>query len=318
MAIGDIITATRYNAIQTIVEDILGVGSGTEGYGMTTASNQVAVNDLVTASDMNNLYNDFDKIYRHQVNLAPSASISTISISNLIADDNSEPSSVLKGYADFENFATTISADPARFRLHSTQSTTTNLVTSNLSPSPWRNTGSFGDVGFEFGSANARRHFFNAGGKIQWNISLTSTATGGNVSKTNNWVTMFSNAGTVSLNYNSTSSDNSGTGTSIGNFQLTSGYQTVYTKTGSGLYSGNSFVIQAREASTSKIEMRVRMTDSDSGSSPSGPNNAKGWRAVDEYVQGTFTIEIDTVRATGSYVSVAQPTQPNTLSSVFT
>ena len=60
MAVGDLITATRYNTLQTRVENILGNGSGSEGYGETTASNQVAVGNLVTASHVNQLRTDID------------------------------------------------------------------------------------------------------------------------------------------------------------------------------------------------------------------------------------------------------------------
>ena len=43
-----------------------------------------------------------------------------------------------------------------------------------------------------FTSADARRHFFNAGGTITFVSSLTSTASGENVAKTNDWSTMLS------------------------------------------------------------------------------------------------------------------------------
>ena len=72
-----------------------------------------------------------------------------------------------------------------------------------------------------FTSADTRRHFFNSGGQINFVSSLTSTATGGNVAKTNDWATMLSNAGTVTFGYNYTSTSNSGTGSAIGNYQLT-------------------------------------------------------------------------------------------------
>ena len=49
MAVGDIITAVRYNNIQSTVEDVLGVGSANFGYGGSTASNQVPVEKIVAA-----------------------------------------------------------------------------------------------------------------------------------------------------------------------------------------------------------------------------------------------------------------------------
>jgi len=307
MAVGDIITALRYNNLQTTIENILGNGSGTEGYGQTTASNQVPVGKLVTNSDMNNLYNDFNKIYRHQVNSDPSASISTISVSNLIADDNNEPSSILKGYVDFENFGTVVSSDPNRFRLHTAQSSSDDEVVACTRTAQWRNElNAYVRVGFV--STDARRHFFNSGGTITFKANLTSSATGGNVDKTNNWVTMLSNSGNVSFGYNYTSSDNSGTGSAIGNYQLTNGQQQIYRKAGSGLYSSNNYYLFAKNISATMIEFRIRLVDSDSGSDPSGPNNAKGWVAVDEYVVGSLSHWTGYLRASGSFVDVAAPT----------
>ena len=302
MAIGDIITATRYNTLQTTVENILGNGSGTEGYGQNTASNQVTIGKTVTASDMNNLYNDFNKIYRHQVNLDPSASISTISISNLIVEDDNEPSSVLKGYADFEALGATVSSDPNRFRLHTLQSSDDDEVANLTFSTQWR-VNLNGYVRATFASADARRHFFNAGGKITFKVGLTSTATGGNVAKTNDWATMLSNSGTVSFGYNYTSSDNSGTGSAIGNFQLTSNEQQVYRKTGSGVYADNNYYIRAKEVSSTVIEFRIWMNEADIGSG----GGRKGAVNIDEYVQGNLSHWTGYVTASGAYVDVDAP-----------
>lgn len=304
MAVGDIITADRYNNLQTRVENILGNGSGTEGYGQTTASNQVPVGNTVQASHMNNLYNDFDKIYRHQVNLAPSASLSTLAVEDLIAEATSDdPNGALKGYADYESFAGTIESDPNRFRLHPLQSSddTEALVTPGTST--WRNTATL-TVFANFLSPDARRHFFNSGGSITFIVTGTSSASGGNVSKTNNWVTMLSNSGTVSFNYNSTASDNSGTGTSIGNYQVTSSNQTIYTKSGSSIYSGNTYQLRVREESSTQLRFTIVLTDSDSGTSSS----AKGFQPIDEYFQGTVNADTGFVRASGAYVDVDAPT----------
>lgn len=308
MAIGDIITATRYNNLQTRVENILGNGSGTEGYGQTTASNQVPVGNIVQASHMNNLYNDFDKIYRHQVNLSPSASLNTLAVEDLIAEATSDnPNGVLKGYADYESFAGTIESDPNRFRLHSLQRSVDTEALVTPGTSTWRNTATL-TVFANFTSSDARRHFFNSGGNITFIVTGTSSASGGNVSKTNNWVTMLSNSGTVSFDHNSTASDNSGTGTSIGNYQVTSSEQTIYTKSGSSIYSGNTYQLRVREESSTQLRFRIVLTDSDSGTAPFGPNNAKGFRPIDEYFQGTVNADTGFIRASGAYVDVAAPT----------
>lgn len=304
MAVGDIITASRYNTLQQTVEDVLAVGSGNFGYGQSTASNQVAVNKIITATDMNNLYSDFDKIYRHQVNQAPSASVSTLAVEDLIGENASDnPNGNIKGYTDYEAFATSIAADPARFRLHATQSTTDDEVVNLTFSSQW-NTNLHGYYRATFTSANARRYFFNAGGRITFKVNLVSTASGGNVAKTNDWATMLSNSGTVSFGHNYTSSDNSGTGTAIGNYQLTNSEQQLYRKTGSGVYADNNYYIRAKNVSSTVIEFRIWMNEADTGST----SNAKGVVPIDEFVQGNLTHHAGYVTASGSYVSVAAPT----------
>ena len=58
MAVGDLITAARYNNAQARVAAIMGTGSGTEGYGQTVNSGQVSTSLTVTATHVNNLYTD--------------------------------------------------------------------------------------------------------------------------------------------------------------------------------------------------------------------------------------------------------------------
>ena len=64
-----------------------------------------------------------------------------------------------------------------RFRLHSTQSADDDEVANLTRSAQWR-VNINGYVRATFASANARRHFFNAGGSITFKVSLTSTATG--------------------------------------------------------------------------------------------------------------------------------------------
>ena len=42
MAVGDLVTAARYNVIQSTVANVLGIGSGDKGYGQSLQSSQVA------------------------------------------------------------------------------------------------------------------------------------------------------------------------------------------------------------------------------------------------------------------------------------
>jgi hypothetical protein len=302
MAVGDIITATRYNALQSRVESILAVGAGTEGYNQTTSSGQVPVGDLVTASHLNQLFTDIDRISRHQTNQA-SGLITQALIGDLIADETSDnPDGTLKGFADYETSMNTLESDPNRFRLSALQSTTgSNSVSSQYTANWNQNLNAYFRVSWP--NSNARRGYFNSGGTITFVSSLSSSASGGNVAKTNDWSTMLSNAGTVTFNYNTTVTSNSGTGAAIGNYQLTSSEQQIFRKTGSGVYADNNYYIRAREINTSTIEFRINMNEADTGQ-----GFGKAPAPVDELVQGTLTTSLGFKRASGSYVDSPVPT----------
>ena len=72
MAVGDIITAARYNSLQSRVATVMGVGSGDDGYGQNLSSAQVGVNDNVQAIDINQLYSDMANGRIHQTGATPS------------------------------------------------------------------------------------------------------------------------------------------------------------------------------------------------------------------------------------------------------
>src|SRR6056300_1408724 len=80
MAVGDIISQSRYNELQGKISALLGVGSGAKGYNNTVSSNPVAEGNEVLVSDMNNLYTDFEKVYIHINNTAP-VTINTVTTS---------------------------------------------------------------------------------------------------------------------------------------------------------------------------------------------------------------------------------------------
>ena len=132
-----------------------------------------------------------------------------------------------------------------------------------------------------------RRHFFNAGGEIRMSASVDYT---GSQAKTVDWQTILAAMGSTSFKAEETVNNNGiGSGTAIGNYDLTSTYQLIYSRTGGAVYSRNRYNIYAREYttgdSTSAIQFRV---DFDDGQ----PNNIT--YGIDEVVYGTFNSNVQT------------------------
>lgn len=153
-----------------------------------------------------------------------------------------------------------------------------------------------------------RRHFFNTGGEIR----LSFTSTDNNV-KDANWNSMFNAIGFVVFGKNSTTvtgsglardgaTDVDGNGTidsAIGNFQLTTGYQTIFRKFGSSVYSANYVEVQVKRVGTNVIRFIIYFNDFAEGN----PN-------FDERVLidgGVQVAGIDLKRATGN-CAVPEPT----------
>ena len=133
MAIGDIITAARYNNLQSRVATILGTGSGDDGYGQALNSNQVGVSTNITASHMSTLYTDIANGRVHQTGTAPSE-IAIITQGSTILDSDTVNK---KGVAQFENLTTTLENE--KFQIHSSQATAEAAKTAQYS-SAWNGT----------------------------------------------------------------------------------------------------------------------------------------------------------------------------------
>ena len=103
MAVGDIITAARYNIIQARIAAVIGLGSGDEGYGQARTSSTVAVGATITAQDMQNLFTDMTKIRLHQTGSVP-AEIAVPSVGDTVLDSNSTNK---EGYVQYETLSTT-------------------------------------------------------------------------------------------------------------------------------------------------------------------------------------------------------------------
>ena len=290
MAVGDLITAARYNNAQARVAAIMGVGSTTEGYGQTLNSSQVSTALTVTAAQVNALYADLVAGRIHQTGATPTTIVEIV-IGNSIDDATSDnPYGTKKGFLDYEALITTFEADPARFAVAASQTTNGTGVTSTRTAA-W-NTDIAHVVRVDFATANARRNYFNAGGTIKFEATLASAGD----AKSNDWASMLTNMGTIAMGYTATTATGTGTVTSIGNFDLTSSNQIIFRKPGTGVYSANDYYVYAKANSATQLEFTLQFQEEAAGN----PN-------FDEQVNGTLVNSVKFKRPSGSYVTLPAP-----------
>jgi len=268
MAVGDTITAARYNQLQARVATILGKGAGNEGYGQAITSSQVSANTTIEATHMSELFTDMRRCRVHQTGSIPSE-IADISVGNVIEDSNTTSK---KGLAQYEGLSLDIVND--RLLIAGGQASVEAGVES-FTDTDWNGTiyheatvtFQAYDVTNGDGSTTTisatdhRRAFFNAGGEILFSASLAS----GNTPINNDWRNLLNAAGTIRFGYTQTT--NGSEGTLIGHADLTTAFQTIFTKTASS-YADNDFTIQAKEDSAGGAVLRFRIYFNDD----KGPN----------------------------------------------
>jgi hypothetical protein len=302
MAVGDLITAARYNAIQNRINTIMGVGSGNSGYGQTLASSQRTGGSTqnATLSDILNLRTDMIKARQHQAGgdqgPAGTNAFPLVTTSDQITDAYA---------ANLESQMTVIETNKLVIDDTATNRTIVTGAATSSRSTAWSATITH-NITINFGSANAARYYFNSGGQLRFRAAMSGTPSGTNGTAIfNDWQSMLSGVGTVIFNHNSTSKTGAGAATvasAIGFYQLTTSNQTIMTKTGSGTYAANTWIINARRNSTSTtVFIDISFNDNKGGN----PN-------FDEPVTGTITSSMDTYRATGTNVSVPQPSISNT------
>lgn len=272
---GNTILANDYNSIQTTVANILGSGSGDRGYGQGVSSAQVSPGQLITAAQMQNLKSDLDKIRFHQSNIASTAP-SVSAGGTILASD----------WSTYNSQASSL--DGTRFSMASEQATLTTGVAPTITSGTWNNNRTH-IVSVNFGTSDAARYFFNAGGEIR--ISPTISGFSSSTTKGGRWNSLFTSSGTIAFRaYDTTGSG----GSSIGWYNL-SGTQTIFNKVDTGTYSGNDLTITASKSAT---VLTINIQFNDDGNEGN----------IDNFVDGTLTSTVSHYRATGSYVSVASPT----------
>ena len=294
MAVNDLITAARYNNAQGRVSAILGNGSGNEGYGQTTTSSQVSSNITINSAHVNALYTDLNKIYIHQTASVPN-SIAEVEVGDVVAEDTSG-GDTKEGFKDYEDFISIIETASNRFRLAAAQSSTLNNAKTIQRRNQWTAPIEC-EFNVSFTSSDARRHFFNAGGSLTFISSLSGTpVSGDSVAKSQDWSSILSNAGTISIDHDSTTTTGTGVVQSIGNYDLTTSYQEIYRKSATGVYGNNNYILFAKASNSSSIQVKYQFYD----------HNPGGYK-IDEPVLGLLEAKIGFVRASGSYVDTPAP-----------
>lgn len=290
-----VVTASRYNALQSKVAAVLSTGSGDKGYGMSTASAQVGAGDTINATHLSTLYTDINKCILHQTGSATTAIVQPVA-GDTVEESNSTNK---KGWAQFEANATT--AETNRLTSSSGNFATETEVTESRTNSWGSSTDSINATfTATFSSADIKRNYFNAGGEIRLALALSS----GSGSKGTSWTSLFSGAGTIKFGRTATTCTGSGSTTSIGNVDMTGSHQTIFSKdVGSGVYGENDFNITARDNSSTVLEFVVTANDDDAGdqTGTGGP--------VDEDVGGTTTLTVSSFRANNA--SAVQHSRPS-------
>lgn len=313
---GSLIRASDYNAIQTAVATILGSGyvgsSGTpygSGYGQAVTSTQATAGyigssaqtgTVVTASSGSGniaaLATDILKIAAHQG--------TTVTLPSAIANFSSANNRQIQA-SDFTTLSSIVGTlFTNRFNIAAGQFSTETLSTGTRTTSWGSGNSSIShNITVTFADANTARWFFIAGGKVQFTASRTG---GSSTTQNADWTNLLSNMGTISFNYNSTSSS-AGTGTassSIGWFNLTTSAQTIYThsgnmESGGSRYASNSYTVTAAtNAGLTQLILSVTFSDTHTN-------------AYSDFVDGTITSRIVSLRPTGSNVVITAPTVNN-------
>lgn len=292
------ILASRYNNLRNLVNQVLGVSAGiapSYGYGQEFSTNSVVGSrevsnildaDKISAQDYEDLYIDLIRTRSHQVG-------SSIAIDEFVIGDyetNTETADKIEEayILGLESLATNIATD--RFEVAPEHLTIASLPDASSSrPSSngiWNGTLTHIFTA-TFNNAAERRHFFNAGGEIRIGASVDYT---GSQAKTVDWQIILNAMGTISFKAQETVSNSGfGTGSNIGNYDLTNSYQLVYSRTGGSVYARNRYNIYAAQSitidNTSQIKFKVEFVDD-------RPNDLTF--GIDESVLGTFNSIVQT------------------------
>jgi hypothetical protein len=284
------IEAVDYNNFAASVNALWGVGSGDRGYGQTSPANLTLVTQnvsTVTAQQWSDLLARMNTIDQHQ----------TATTTGLTAPVAGNTINVIA------SLGTTIGTlDSSRLSTHSGGPTSSNTVPNTTN---WVTSASK-EALITFSNANAMRHFFNAGGYVQF-TGKNSTLSGN--TKSDDWDALLSAAGDIRITANGSSRiPGSGsptiTNANRGFYQQATTYANAniivqqYSTTVSGGYNTNYVNFEARTdaAAGSSTILYVRMNLFDQATDDILP------LATTDTVQGNVILTVTVVQPSTSYL----------------
>lgn len=333
MAVGDLVTASRFNLLQNRIANILGFGAGNSGYGQGLSGYGGAVSsvevskaeesnqNVISADNTNDIFIDLLRARIHQIgvqNVEIAQLVDSLLSSaqdvllkqnlNTVAENTStfvndqgqqstDPYGAVKGITDFEELMNRIERD--KFLMHPTQGEYDQGIISSRS-SAW-NTKVKHEVKVSFRSSDHRRHFFNSGGEIRFQANLAN-ASG---IKALDWDDLLATAGSIIFNYTSTyrldtadptvyANAVNPTETGIGNSDVTNSYQLVYRKSSNQLNTAGVYSANNLEVRAKELSASELQFEISFNDDSSDPN-------IDNLVQGNLISRVGHFRAIGGF-----------------
>ena len=104
-----LVTATRYNTLRQSITNVLETGSGDSGYGQSATSSSISTGDIIQATQINSIYEDIRKCYKHQNGGNPASNqLQQVSAGDLVKDTDGVNYS---GWDKYEALALNISTN---------------------------------------------------------------------------------------------------------------------------------------------------------------------------------------------------------------
>lgn len=214
---GGLIEATDYNNLAGTspgstanrLNTIWAIGSGSAGYGQTAVSS-VSATSVVTATQWASLINTLNSTLTHQAGSGSGISAPTAGTTiNYLSTLSSSITTAYTNRLNFNSNSAVTSGSALAYAAWTSGSTVSTL------------TRSFG-ARATFASADQARYFFNAGGRLKFNITGTSDA----VARSTAALALLNNMGGVALFAANTNGGRTGTGGTLGTNDTTKGYYT--------------------------------------------------------------------------------------------